>query len=59
MQPTPSPAEHQLLADISRYEQRVLELNSGHDSACEKALIRSYEEALQFHRARLAALRAA
>jgi hypothetical protein len=49
--------EHQLLAEIAWYEARLRELGSGAECAYEKALARSFEQALVAQRARLAALR--
>jgi hypothetical protein len=59
MQHSQALGERELLAEIGFLEQRVRELNDGRDSAYEKALVRSYEQVLEQHRARLAALRAA
>jgi hypothetical protein len=53
------PGESELLAAIRQLETRVRELDAGRDSAYEKALVRSYEQALDGYRARLATLRTA
>lgn len=50
--------EHTLLAEIAWYEARLEELGDSAESAYEKALARSFEQALHAHRARLAELRA-
>jgi hypothetical protein len=52
----PAP-EHQLIAEIAWYEARLRELGSGAECAYEKALARSFEQALEAQRARLAVLR--
>jgi len=49
--------EHRLIAEIAWYEARLQELGNGAESAYEKALARSFEQALIAQRARLAALR--
>ena len=56
----PFPADiGRLQAEIAHLECRVQQLNEGWDSACEKALIRSYEALLEDRRLQLAALHAA
>jgi hypothetical protein len=51
------PREHRLLAEIAWYESRLREIVNGGECAYEKALARSFEQALAGHRERLAALR--
>jgi len=48
--------EHRLMAEIAWYEARLRELGESAESAYEKALTRSFEQALATHRARLAAI---
>jgi hypothetical protein len=50
-------SEGQLLDEISWFETRLNEIGGNGDCAYEKALARSYEEAVSSHRKRLAALR--
>jgi len=50
--------EHHLMSEITWYETRLRELGESSESAYEKALARSFEEALAARRARLTALRA-
>jgi hypothetical protein len=49
--------ENQLLDEISWFESRLQEIGGNGDCAYEKALARSYEQAVTSHRERLAALR--
>jgi hypothetical protein len=49
--------EHQLLDEISWFESRLREIGGNGDCAYEKALARSYEQAVSSHRERLATLR--
>jgi hypothetical protein len=50
--------EGELLAEIRQIEARLKELDDG-DCAYEKALVRSYEYAIQQYRARLMEMRVA
>ena len=50
-------SENQLLDEISWFETRLKEIGGNGDCAYEKALARSYEQAVTSHRQRLAALR--
>ena len=50
--------EHHLISEIAWYETRLRELGESGESAYEKALARSFEEALAVRRARLTAIRA-
>ena len=52
-------SEGQLLDEISWFEARLNAIGGNGDCAYEKALARSYEQAVSSHRARLAALRGA
>lgn len=49
--------ENQLLDEISWFEARLDAIGGNGDCAYEKALARSYEQAVTSHRQRLAALR--
>lgn len=49
--------ENQLLDEISWFETRLNEIGGNGDCAYEKALARSYEQAVSSHRERLATLR--
>jgi len=49
-------SESQLLAEISWFESRLHEIGGNGDCAYEKALARSYEQAVISHRERLAKL---
>lgn len=53
----PAP-EQELIAEIAWYEARLQELGDSAECAYEKALARSFEQALHAHRARLAVIRA-
>ena len=55
---TPPPDVTDLLDTIRQLELRVRELDAGRDSAYEKALVRSYEQAIASCRARLSTLQA-
>lgn len=50
-------SEGQLLDEISWFETRLNEIGGNGDCAYEKALARSYEQAVSSHRERLATLR--
>ena len=50
-------SESQLLDEISWFETRLNEIGGNGDCAYEKALARSYEQAVTSHRERLAKLR--
>jgi hypothetical protein len=50
-------SEDQLLDEISWFEARLNEIGGNGDCAYEKALARSYEQAVSSHRERLANLR--
>ena len=50
-------SEDQLLDEISWFETRLNEIGGNGDCAYEKALARSYEQAVSSHRERLASLR--
>jgi hypothetical protein len=50
-------SENQLLDEISWFETRLQEIGGNGDCAYEKALARSYEQTVNSHRQRLAALR--
>jgi hypothetical protein len=50
-------SEDQLLDEISWFETRLQEIGGNGDCAYEKALARSYEQAVTSHRERLASLR--
>jgi hypothetical protein len=50
-------SENQLLDEITWFETRLNEIGGNGDCAYEKALARSYEQAVTSHRQRLAALR--
>lgn len=50
-------SEDQLLDEISWFETRLNEIGGNGDCAYEKALARSYEQAVTSHRERLAKLR--
>ena len=52
-------SEDQLLDEISWFETRLKEIGGNGDCAYEKALARSYEQAVTSHRERLASLRRA
>ncbi len=54
---TPISPEHDLLAEIAWFEARLSEIGETGDCAYEKALARSYVQAVDQRRARLAALR--
>ncbi len=49
-------SEDQLLDEISWFEARLEAIGGNGDCAYEKALARSYEQAVSSHRARLASL---
>ena len=54
---TPTSPEHDLLAEIAWFESRLREIGDTGDCAYDKALARSYLQAVDQRRARLAALR--
>ena len=56
---TPTSPEHDLLAEIAWFESRLGEIGETGDCAYDKALARSYLQAVDQRRARLAALRQA
>lgn len=62
--PHPAPAAerifnvHDLLAEIAWLEGRLQEIEDSGECAYEKALARSFEQAVRQHRARLAVLQA-
>ena len=49
-------SEGQLLDEIAWFEGRLIEIGGNGDCAYEKALARSYEQAVSSHRERLATL---
>jgi hypothetical protein len=55
----PISPEHDLLAEIAWFESRLREIGETGDCAYEKALARSYVQAVDQRRARLATLRQA